>query len=274
MNSRRLKIFVAFLCVVISVNSGILYAQNISYANLNDIIPQKYLEQLKSEGSVQYIYDQDTSTLRLLPNSTYSSTILNNRTESTKKQQRYVTESLYLVSKSTLIENSKNPGKAAVSMETIAKVMRSISSMEGMTYYSFSEKKRLVLYDSSYMFASPENRAPIADQNTGNADGQISYAFHNDNSFGKCYYRLNYYQTENEMAAIFTNIDALKFLGIKAVENEHLKINIIIADCGEDIVVYICTDALCAKVPFVKNRLTDSFRARVNAIYDWFITQF
>ena len=60
----------------------------------------------------------------------------------------------------------------------------------------------------------------------------------------------------------------------KAIYPEKMKINILVIDCGEDLLLYMNTDLDSVKFPGIKGQITDSMSARMNAVYNWFITQF
>lgn len=241
--------------------------------SINEVIPPEYLEVLEEKGMMEYIHEKGDEILYLMPHSSYANMVNSGRVK--KERQSYVTESLYLVKKSTLVEKSKSGAKNVdTSINAVSRIFRSVSKMEGMKYYSISDKKTDVLYKRAYTFGSPEYRDPIPDQTTGNADGKVLYAYQHDKSFGDCYYKLSYFQNENELAAVFTTIDDMRIAGMNAVKKEQVKFNIIVMDCGDSYLVYIMLDGDCMWFPFIRERLTNSFRSRINAIYDWFIEQF
>ena len=55
---------------------------------------------------------------------------------------------------------------------------------------------------------------------------------------------------------------------------DKMKINTIVIDCGDSILLYLGTDADSKKLPGIKGQLEDSFSSRMDAIYKWFLTQF
>ena len=146
--------------------------------------------------------------------------------------------------------------------------------MEGMTYYSYTYKTTNVLYKKSYMIDSLEGQNRIPDQNTGNANGQISYCMQHDHSFGECRYQLNYYQSDETFYTVFKNIDSMGLGIFKAVNPDDMRINIITEDCGDEILLYLEIEANCPKNSFIIKQMEVSMISRVEAIYKWFIVQF
>nr|MCR5765773.1 hypothetical protein [Treponema sp.] len=147
-------------------------------------------------------------------------------------------------------------------------------TMQGMKYFSTTKNKTLVLYEKAYMIEGENSKKKIADLNTGNADGQISYCYQKDNSFGDIFYRLNYYQGEKNMLAVFTTTSTIGIGPFKAIAPENLKIFIFVEDKGDEILLYLFTDLDSAKYPGMKGQITESMTSRLDAVYNWFIKQF
>jgi hypothetical protein len=146
--------------------------------------------------------------------------------------------------------------------------------MQGMTYYSSTKKKECVLYEKTYMIAGPNDKTKIADQNTGNADGQISYCLQDDNSFGVNTYKLSYFQKGDTLLCNFSILDKMGLGPFKAIYPGKMVINILVIDCGDDLLLYLNTDLDSVKFPGIKAQITDSMSSRMDAVYKWFITQF
>lgn len=241
--------------------------------NVQDIIDSKYCSELLKNGVVTVIHEEGKDELVLVPNSDYSEKIKNNRVVKADKNFPFVYESVYYVSKKDLLKSS-NSSKSTLDINDVSKVLRSVSKMQGMKYYSTTKKKTLVLYDKAFTVESENSNKQIADKNTGNADGLQVYCLQDDNSFGVNHYRLNYFQKDNSMLAFFTLTDVMGLGPIKAVYPDKLKISIFVEDCGEGILLYLCTDLDSVKFPGIKAQIEDSMTSRMDAIYKWFLEQF
>jgi hypothetical protein len=270
------KIFTAcFITVLFSMETAFsAYAAGTgtekSY-KLEDIVKEPYLSQLKAERKIRFVHDEKDLQLDLMPESVYSDRLTANKVE---KKSGYITECLYLVNKDDISKKNKDGTASDISMNSIARILRSISKMEGMKYYSNFYKKTLVLYSRTYMIAGPDGDTPIADQNTGSADGQIVYTYQHDHTFGGCRYVINYYQSEGELYATFNNITKMMFGIIKAVDPHQFRANILIMNCGQQYLVYISTDVGCPRVEIIDRQINDTFNDRLDALYTWFISQF
>ncbi len=152
--------------------------------------------------------------------------------------------------------------------------------MQGMKYYSNSDKKWTVLFHEAYLIDSVQNRKRIDDQTAGNADGKKLYCILKDHTFGKGVYKLDYHQSEREVSLCMTNEEALKLMGITGVKPGYMKINLVVIDnemtdaADESYTIYMVVQAKYPSVSFLENMLRKSFYSRLDAIYNWFICQF
>lgn len=240
--------------------------------NAKELVNEKYFDELVKNEVVTVMKDDASNSLELLPKSEYAEKLKGNIIKKADGNYPFTYESLYFKSKADLLKTS-NSTADSFDISDISRICRSVSKMEGMTYMSSSKKKEVVLYDKAYMTDGVKG-PKIADLNTGNADGQVSYCMQNDNTFGECNYRLNYYQSEKEMMAVFTNTTVVGLGPFKAIYPDLMRINILVIDLGEDILFYICCDLDSVKFPGIKNQITDSMTSRMNAVYNWFIKQF
>lgn len=238
-----------------------------------DFVSENVLTELEENGFKRIIHKDGSRELVLLPKMNYSETLLQNRVSEDNKKFTFISESLYLIDKSEILEKS-NLLQETVTIEDASRVVRSISKMEGMKYYSLHRKEESVLYNKSYMIDNLENQNKIEDQNTGNADGQVSYVLQDDHSFGECRYELRYFQNDKSIYAIFKNIDSMGMGIFKVIDPDDMRINIIVTDIGGKFLLYLETETNCPNNNLIKNKLEDSLIARVDAIYKWFVKSF
>ena len=242
-------------------------------AKVKELVGAQYYDTLVKKGIVSEYRDDGSKGFRLLPESVYSSKINGSMIEKEAKNYPYTYEGLYLLSKKDLLSKGKS-GKSTITIDDVAVVVRSISKMQGMTYYSTTKKKECVLYEKTYMIAGPNDKTPVADKNTGDADGQISYCLQDDNSFGVNTYKLSYFQKDDTLLCNFSILDKMGIGPFKAIYPGKMIINILVIDCGDDLLLYLNTDLDSVKFPGIKGQITDSMSSRMDAVYKWFITQF
>ena len=247
---------------------GLTMMLSAAVAQGTDILSADLLAQVKEKGEIH----QETTEF-----SFYPKTALATKAISTWEQDEapnYSAENLYYLKKETLIANSADKAAADTSLDAVAKVIRSISKMKGMQYYSNGDKKWETLYHNAYMVEGEKSKKQIADQTEGNADGKTYYCLLDDNSFGDGIYQLDYHQTQNEVSLCLTNVEALKVAMFKGVKPRFMKINLVVTDMGDAYLVYMVVQAKYAKISFLESRIRRSLAARVDAIYNWFKVQF
>ena len=244
--------------------------------NVKDLVPAKYYDELIRDGYVLRSSNGSNGFL-LLPNSSYSGKLKASSVEKEKGNFPFVYEGLYFISKNDIL-NESHSSKTSITIDDVAKVCRSVSKMEGMEYYSHSRKRNEVLYEEAYMISEDDldARKPkaIPDQNTGNANGQVSYCLQKDSSFGRNKYKLMYFQNNDELFTQFILMDKMGIGPFNALYPEKMKINLLVVDCGDDLLLYLCTDVDAKKFPGIEGMIKDSMTARMEAVYNWFRKQF
>ena len=256
----------AILCAVISF--GTVFA--LSAYTVDQIVEPSVLEELKASGFVQNrFYKNGDPSLKLVPK-----TPLGEQTTVLWPKEAeapvFIMENLYLLKKSELGDGNVSK----MDTDYVSKIIRSVSKMEGMQYYSYSDKKVKTLYKECYCIAGPDDRTRVPDDTEGSAEGKVMYCMQNDCSFGKTNYRLEYHQQEKETSAAFINVSPVYIGFVKAVNTDNLRISLSITDCGDSFVVYMLVQARFPALSIIENKMNDSFRGRLEAIYMWFIAQF
>ena len=185
-----------------------------------------------------------------------------------KKEPVFVAESLFLI--------KKPAGSDLEGFDTdlISQIMRSVSSMEGIEYYSNSEKKMKILYSQSYTVDNLKDKNRIADKVEGSADNLSVYAFQEDGSFGDNYYQIDYRQRENEVSMVIRLMEPLKYGLVTAVKANNLVFNIDVLDKGSYLVMYIGAKVRFPAISLLENKLNKSFGSRITALHDWFESRY
>ncbi|MGP1458637.1 MAG: DUF6675 family protein [Treponema sp.] len=271
-NNNKMRAVFAFAVVWAAAS---LFAEDVK---LENAVSAAQLKELKSTGVVQVIHPKDDSKLSLLPECTYKSQAEKAVLAKSDKNVPFVAEFLYLVPKTELLKNSADKNKT-IDTDALSVVFRSISKMQGMRYHVGEKGPKDIgelLYKKAYMIANPDSDEPIADKNTGNADGQISYCYQHDHTYGDTKYKLEYHQSGNVLYATFLNTLPLTSLGVKVIMPGNMRISIISIDAGDSVLLYLSTDCDAKKIGVlnVRKQIEESMTARIEAIYSWFMKQF
>lgn len=236
----------------------------------SQVVSPALLEKVKAEGELQKVFLNDNKVeLQFTPDTELSSLAINHWDNSEKP--RLTTEKLFYFDKKTLTANGGQ--LSDINIAKVSKVIRSISTMKGTEYYSNRHKKWETLYHEAYLVKSPSEKTKIPDDTEGSAEGKTLYCMQDDNSFGECYYKLDYHERENEVSVCFDNFEPLKFGPITAAKAHNVKINLVVVDEGDHFLVYLMVQAYYPRIAMLENKMIDSFNARVDSIYKWFVAQ-
>lgn len=227
-------------------------------------------KELKEKGYVEKSYfGKEKSELSLYPDSPLGQKAKENW-PANKDDPTFVVEEIYLISKKEL----GNGSYSKTTIDYASKILRSVSKLEGIHYYSNLEKKDAVLYKNAYFIAGHNDETRIEDDTAGSAEGLVKYCILDDHSFGRARYTLHYSERPDEVSANFVNIDSLKLGPIKGIDPGNLYITLVISDCGDDMLVYLVTQAKTPTLKIIKSTIYDSFSSRLSAIYKWFCSEF
>lgn len=205
-------------------------------------------------------YKEKNVKLQLYPNTTFGKQIKEYWTAKNGKTPNLVAEARYLLPK-----NNK------ITIDDISVMARSFSTMEGIEYYSNTNKKYEVLYPECYTVSGKDGKKKIEDMTDGSADGKKIYILQKDNSFGKSVYEVDYKQGNDELSFTSINLDALRYGIITAVSAKALKLTFIINNGGTDnLEFYVLVEGDIASFPFIDDFIKDSFISRLDAVYNWF----
>lgn len=159
-------------------------------------------------------------------------------------------------------------------MESVSRIMRAFSTMQGITYYSNLKGKTQVLYPKCYTVSGPSSKTAIPDDEEGSADGKTLYFFQEDNSFGSSVYEATYTQTENEIMLHMENLNPLTFSFIKAVKPGNLYMTLVVSEQYDTMKLYILVQADVVSFPLIDSYVTRSFNARLDSISKWFMGEY
>ena len=249
-----------------------VFAKNLSAESLElqKILPPQIEQMLLQSNEISHIFSENDFEPKFIPNTEFSDTIKNFVFGNIEPEKMgFAEEKLYRLKKSEIA--NKNADTRAAS-----KIMRSISKMQGMQYFSRSRKSWDELYSQAFRVENPDSKnfSAAPDLNEGDANGLEFFAFLNDHTFGESVYKISYSQNQNALLMCMENYSALSYGPINAVKPGNLRMCVCIVDCGDEFLFYIGNYTEFKMISALKKRLNNSFEARLEAIYNWFKNQF
>ena len=169
----------------------------------------------------------------------------------------FFVENLYLYRK-----NADKVGPAGVDVAKISTILRSLSRLEGIQYYSTSRKKMRTLYEKSYVVDGIKTKKRIADPVAGPADGMKIIALQKDLTFGEYLYQYSYRETADTVSFVSDNLEPMSLSFIKLIDPENLRVSLVVYDMGDGFLVYGLTCADFPAIPGLESKLNASFSTR------------
>ncbi|MBN2553880.1 MAG: hypothetical protein JXB06_13970 [Spirochaetales bacterium] len=153
----------------------------------------------------------------------------------------------------------------------IYNILRSISTMEGIEYYSASRERMRTLFASSYVIGGPENGTRLPDPVAGEIPSfSRLHAFQEDLTFGENLYVMDFRYTGDSFLLESTNLTTMHYLFFPMVRPGNSLTLILLIPDGERILFYGAVGAHTMRLLGLERSREDSFYNRLKAIYGWF----
>lgn len=226
--------------------------------------------QLQKEGEItRYFFE--SSPLQWLPREGLAIQIA---AEASRIETVIGVESIHLLS----LQQLRTPGivfpETGELKQRVYNVLRSVSTMKGVQYYSVTRGKIRTLFEESYAVASAEQPERIPDPVVKEIPASSSLTvFQEDTTFGQNYSRWIYKYADDEISISITNLTPLKYSFFKMVDPEQMQIHLLVRPMEEGISFYGCAVVKSAKFLGLEKSSKESFYNRIKAIYTWFRDQ-
>lgn len=235
--------------------------------DLKELFPESIADELLKTGRIQRsFYGESNVKLELCP----STDLCRSAASAWNKQNEpvFIVESLYVLKK------TQSEVQADGEIGKISSVLRNLSTMQGIQYYSNSRKRWETLYTEVYTVNNPDERTKIADPTDKKADGLVSYVYQKDRSLSGCVYKFSYFEQAAQTSFRAENTEKIIYKGFNILKPEAMLLCLNAVETGEHIVFYITIRADAAKIPLVSERLAKSYGSRADAIYNWCVSKY
>lgn len=159
---------------------------------------------------------------------------------------------------------------------SIYNILRKISTMEGIEYYSASRDEMRTFYHESYAIAGPDDETRIADPTVTSIPRRDTiYVYQRDGSFGQNVQRIDYEYNGSEILMSIVNLTTMVYKVVPLVTPENLQTFLLIRPNPEEGTIEFYGN-LGVRVPGLfgmKDRARDSFYNRIVALHGWFADQ-
>ncbi len=157
---------------------------------------------------------------------------------------------------------------------TVYNILRAISRMEGIEYYSERRNRMRVLFEVSHRIPGPDDRAYIEDEQIHFIPTvDTVFARQIDGTFGDHNYEITYRRLLNGLALDLTNLERLRYGFFPAVAERGLRIVLFVTPTEGGVLVYSMAIADAPRVPGLTDRIAISFENRLTAVVNWFASE-
>ncbi|MFP4113724.1 MAG: DUF6675 family protein [Spirochaetota bacterium] len=155
------------------------------------------------------------------------------------------------------------------------RTMQSVSTMEGIEYYSASRDRMRTLFHESYVIKGPDDRTRLPDPEVDRVPRlDRLHIYQRDSSFGENVLDLTYTTSPEAARLSMRNLTQMYYLGfIPAVGPQQLALNLVVYPFGEKLLFYGNSAANPIALFGMEARVRRSFQNRLAALYRWFLEQ-
>ena len=153
----------------------------------------------------------------------------------------------------------------------IYNILRSMSTMKGIQYYSASRQRMRTLFAESYVVDGPEggNRLPDPVAAEIPAYSQL-YALQEDLTFGENIYVTEFRYSGEAFLLDSTNLTTMNYFFLPMVKPQNSVTLILLIPSGQELLFYGAVGAHTMGLLGLARSREDSFYNRLKAIYGWF----
>ena len=160
-------------------------------------------------------------------------------------------------------------------MLTLYNIMRRVSTIEGVEYYSASRGHMRIFFDQFYAVSGindPERKEdPLV---TTVPETDTITVFQQDLTFGKNYSTLIYKQEDRYISLSIKNLKTMWYGIIPLIGPKHMQIHLIVFPF-DDYIVFYGNSGVKTNISLfgIEKSKTDSFYNRIMALFNWFSNQ-
>jgi hypothetical protein len=230
---------------------------------LSSLVPASAYAELVKSGSLVQTAPEGRGPV-LLPTHAASASI---RAALAAEKPNLIVEALYLYRR-------PRPADPQAELRSLYGTLLSISSLEGIQYWSASRQKMRTFYAESYRIDDPKAKRRLPDLTppaTGPLPGTATcYALQRDLTFGSNVYRYDYVTSPDGILLESTNMTSMNYLAMPLMAPGGLKVRLLVVQTDEAILFYVASGANAPSLGIIRDKVEESITNRAIALYKWF----
>jgi hypothetical protein len=153
----------------------------------------------------------------------------------------------------------------------IYNILRSLSTMKGIQYYSASRERMRTLFAESYVVDGPDGEQRLLDPVVQEIPAYSKlYMLQEDLTFGENIYATEFRYSAETFLLDSTNLTTMHYFLFPMVRPENSVTLILLIPAGDKILFYGAVGAHTMRLLGLARSREDSFYNRLKAIYGWF----
>lgn len=179
-------------------------------------------------------------------------------------------ESLYLIPWEEISSELTSLSRPEFLLE-VYNILRSISSLEGIEYYSASRERMRTLFAEAWAIKGPDEKQKIADPLVERIpDSDTVFIHQKDLTFGKNISKVEYQSGEKGFRMNIVNLTTMTYMFFPIVRKENMSMQMLIVPAREGVLFYGLNTVDVMDLKIFQNKMRDSFTNRMVALYNWF----
>jgi hypothetical protein len=251
------------VAIIMLILSGyFLYADGLK--NFEDVLSAQILQNLSQYGELKNTFD-DKVHLRYFPDVKLREVI--------KKQIKQL-KPIFGIEVLLTYKMKEKDFSAEKQRLALYNILRSISTLKGIQYYSQSRGRMRIMFHDAYIVDSPDTKKKLPDRLVDIIPAYSTlYIYQDDSSFGQNIFETVYYAEDGYFLMKMENLTKIWYGIIPLIDPHHLNYIIFIYPKGDTILFYsvVCVNAF--NLFGIAESRTASFYNRIKALYTWFLSQ-
>ena len=151
-------------------------------------------------------------------------------------------------------------------------ILRSVSTLEGLEYFSASRGEMRLLFEESWAVAGLDSDDPLPDPLVAAIPEEDSFLVHQkDKSFGKNLQEMTFRTRPDVFAVSIINQTPMRYMGLfKVVDPGNMQSHLIVVPVREGLLIYGTMSGRTREVKAFMDRARNSFTNRVIALTGWY----
>ncbi len=255
------------ISLILIATSFTIFSQEL--ISINEVLPfltVDDMDMLKDSGELIKFHGEE-----FIPDNTPNNDLQD------KIKNKYKNSNFNLGIEALFLHKTLNTDSGSIK-ETLLKsynIFNSISTLEGIEYWSNSRKKMRILFKESWLIDGVKTKKRLDDIQFSELPLESSILVHQkDSTFGSNISEINYNSSSDSINMSINNLTDMWFTIIRVVKKNEMNINLLLIPTQEGLLFYGVAGAKTMKIKEIQDTAAKSLYNRIISFNNWFFDQF